>query len=306
MQIGTQVPEPDIEKVKKFCVNLHKINIHHIELGPEISSTFSFKQATSLSRFLAEHGIKVYSVHAPFGEEADLSCPREEKRKKAIISHKQTIEKMQDSESPILVVHPGEKVEEKNLECRIHLFHKSLEELLFFAEKNNVILALENMVPGFVGGSSRQLRQTIKQFDSPYLGICFDTGHSYIGGMLKQDFDSLKNWIVTFHVHDNDGLRDLHLQPPYGTIPWQGFISWVENLAFQHPLILESFPWGKVEFEWVKKEIELLFEGKIYQNPSLPGPIRCASCGHFLFKENEEPVCYCSTKKRRAASNIET
>jgi len=41
---------------------------------------------------------------------------------------------------------------------------------------------------------------------------------------LTQWLAFLKEHIFNFHIHDNDGTRDMHLQPPYGSIDWEEFI----------------------------------------------------------------------------------
>lgn len=296
MEIGTQITQ--IDELERICASLKQAKIRYIELGPEILPSLPPAKITRLSRFLKSQGITVYSVHAPFGEEADLSAPDKDKRRRAVVSHKKIIKRIKEFGCGILVIHPGEEAEEERLSSRFGLFSNNLGEILPLAEENKITLALENMPPGFVGSSSRELRHIIEGFNSSHLRICFDTGHSYLQKSLRSDFDTLKPYILTFHIHDNDGLRDLHLQPPYGTIPWKNFILWVKYLSFPHPLIMECFPWGKVEFEWVKKEIELLFQGKIIQaTSSPPGYIRCPACGHFFFEQEGEPVCYCSFKK---------
>jgi len=298
MQIGTHLPQQ--EKLEEFCSVLAEAEITYIELGPKLLPSLSRREATKFARFLKNQGITVFSVHAPYGDNADISCLEENKRKKALSSHKKIIQKMELFEKSILVIHPGEKVEKEKANQRLHLLRCSLEELLYATQENKIRLALENMPPGFVGDCAKELRQIIKEFNYPNLGICFDTGHSHIGGKLKEDFEILKNNIFTFHIHDNDGLRDLHLQPPYGTIPWENFTRWVEKLSFPHPLILECFPWGQVEFTWVKKEIELLFQGKIIENTcSPPGYVRCPCCGHFFFNQEGKAVCYCSFKNKK-------
>jgi len=277
---------------------LSRVDIRYVELGPDILPSLSPKDTASLSQLLKDRGITVYSVHAPYGEKADLSSCEENKREKAISSHKEIIRKMQEFECKILVIHPGEKTEKKKAQSRLSIFYKSLEEILPLALESKITLAIENMPPGFVGSSAEELRHTIEEFSSPHLRVCFDTGHSHIGGALENDFDTLQHLIITFHIHDNDGLRDLHLQPPYGTIPWKDFVVQMKHSSFSNPIIMECFPWGRVEFEWAKKEIELLFQGKLIQSTSVPsGYVRCPSCGHFFFEEEGKPICYCSFKK---------
>ncbi len=301
MEIGTQVPQ--MNNLEEFCISLSKIGIRYIELGPDVLPSLSSKKMKKLSRILKDQKIKVYSVHAPFGNKADLSLPEEKKRKKAIFIHKEIIDKMSFFGSNILVIHPGEEVKEKDIKNRLNLLCHSLNELLSYAESNKITLALENLPPGSVGDSAEELKGIICRFNSPYLKICFDTGHSHMGGKLKEDFEIIQHQIVTFHIHDNDGVRDLHLQPPYGTIPWKDFINWVKCLSFQNPLIMECFPWGNTEFKWVKKEIELLFEGKVIKDVSSVGKtissgyIRCPVCGHFFFEEKGRPICYCNRNK---------
>ncbi|MBE0479300.1 sugar phosphate isomerase/epimerase [Candidatus Aerophobetes bacterium] len=295
MEIGTQIIQKN--NLEKLCLSLSQINIRYIELGPEVLASLSLEQVTKLSRLFRKQGIRVYSVHAPYGDKADLCALEERKRKKAIVSHKKIMNMMREFNSSILVVHPGDKTEKENVHHRLNLLYNSLEELILCAKENKIILAVENMPPGFPGDSAQELKRMLEEINSPYVGICFDTGHSHIGGALREDFKTLQPYIVTFHIHDNDGVRDLHLQPPYGTIPWEGFVRELTSTSSQNPLIMECFPWGKVDFEWVKREIELLFGGKLIKNVLSPhGYIRCPSCGHFFFEDNGNTVCYCSFK----------
>lgn len=293
MEIGTQIPHR--HNFDKLCFSLREANMKHVELGPELATSLSLKEAVHLTQLLEKQGISVYSIHAPYGEKADLSAEDEKKRKKSIESHKKLIKNMPELQSSILVIHPGDKTDTEKIDLRTKLFCKSLEELLIFASEHKIKLALENMPPGFVGNNAQELKNILEKMNSSQIGICFDTGHAHIGGRFNEDFKTLQPYIVTFHVHDNDGLRDLHLQPPYGTILWDSFVEELQNMSFQNPVIMECFPWGKIEFEWAKREIEFLFNGKLIKNTSSPaGYIRCASCGHFLFEENGKSVCYCS------------
>ena len=50
----------------------------------------------------------------------------------------------------------------------------------------------------------------------------------------------LKDLIITFHLADNDGTRDMHLQPPYGTIPWDDFLSVFRTMDFPCPCRRET------------------------------------------------------------------
>ncbi len=304
MQIGTQIPQTDM--LRLLCELLFQAGIRFIELGHEILPTRSGKEVKKFSSYARARGIKIYSVHAPYGKTNDLSTPEEEKRRQTLLLYKETLDKMTTIESNIMIIHPGEKAAKGELETQLKIFRQSLEKLLVIAEEKKITLAIENMPPSYPGNKAKDLRNIVTEFDSPYLGICFDTGHSHLGGKLIQDIETIKGFIVTFHINDNDGIRDIHLQPPYGTINWEAFILAIQGLDYQGPLIMECFPWGGADPRWAKKEVTWLFEGKVCQVKFSPsGYVRCLKCKHFFFEKKGEPLCYCSFKKSLKRSTFE-
>ncbi len=110
---------------------------------------------------------------------------------------------------------------------------KSLEELLPVAEKEGMTIAIENSFEP--SNSPEELLYYLGRIQSPALGVCFDAGHAIMmaddsvprdrdendddyrktawHGRLKFQHDALGTlapYIVTAHLHDNDGHRDLH------------------------------------------------------------------------------------------------
>ena len=65
----------------------------------------------------------------------------------------------------------------------------------------------------------------LEKFNSPYLGVCFDTGHANLTGRFKEEFLILKDKIFTFHIHDNDGKSDSHLALGEGNIQWEKILK---------------------------------------------------------------------------------
>ena len=122
---------------------------------------------------------------------------------------------------------------------------EALEQLIPEAEKNGVVFAIEN---GFDPGNSPDaLLQYLKKFPSEYFGCCLDTGHanvmdarpdkkmelyaSYVknnwNNDIRQEPDpigKLSDYLVTSHLHDNDGYSDAHMLPGTGTAPWDKWI----------------------------------------------------------------------------------
>lgn len=140
--------------------------------------------------------------------------------------------------------------------CRTYTVHTGAHEHLFFgvsvetcsewirraldvlipeAEKNGLVLALENNCEN--PGSADALLPIFQEYSCKWFGCCYDMGHAhyldpipprpnkiYPNG-LKLEFcsDPLKKLyphIVTAHVHDNDQTGDWHKLPGRGTIDW--------------------------------------------------------------------------------------
>lgn len=294
MEIGAYVPARD--DLREWLDLLEKGGINFVELDAGVLPEKSEGEVEKLSLSFKERKIKVYSVHAPFGGEKDLSIPEEKKREKMLNSVIRVMEKGKVMGAEVIVVHPGGVVaKEEEVGERFKIFCRSIEKILPLAERYRMKIAVENMLPCHPGARATDLKKIVKSFSSPYLGVCFDTGHSNVANKIEDDFKLLKNYIFTFHIHDNDGTRDMHLQPPYGSIDWEKFYSLVKDSPYQGPLNLECLPWKGAEPGWARKEVEWLFEGKILKiNSPRPSYLRCARCGHFIFKDKENPVCYCS------------
>jgi len=108
-------------------------------------------------------------------------------------------------------------------------------------------IAVENMAtrPGEAderrfGTTIEDLFELIEVVGSPLLGICFDTSHAHIEGMdLPEAVRAAAPRLWALHISDNDGVRDLHLHPFYGTIEWLPFLSALREIRFAEPFNLE-------------------------------------------------------------------
>lgn len=247
-------------------------------------------------------GIAIWSVHAPWGGENNLSHLEESKRRQALKSHKRLLRKVGLAGVKVMVIHPGEEAEEKDMPLVTDLLLESLKELMPVSESCGVKLALENMLPKNPGADCGQLRKIVEEVASPWLGVCFDSGHAHVVGDVLEGFEVLKDFIVTFHLQDNDGTGDMHLQPPYGTIDWGTFSKKLRSFNFREPIIVEAMPWGGAGMGWLQKEVWALLEyGPLYlpcaSKSNLRMMVRCPRCNHFLFGTPENWFCRCQEGK---------
>lgn len=247
---------------------------------------------------LRDANVKIWSVHAPFGGDHNLSHLDESKRRDAVRMHIRVLNAIADTGANVLIIHPGVHAEEGDIPRMSEVALRSLEELLPVAEDMGVRLALENMLPDHPGAYAPELRTMVERFESPWLGICFDTGHAHVCGNMLEQFEALQDLIITFHIHDNDGTRDMHLPPGYGTVDWVGFVNLLKRMNFPDPIVIEAGSWQNAGHRWLAREVEALLK----HGPLLfTGPhgkrvvMRCSECGHILFGTRERFFCRCTS-----------
>jgi sugar phosphate isomerase/epimerase len=77
--------------------------------------------------------------------------------------------------------------------------------------------------------------------NSPYLKVCFDTGHANIFSRVpfEEWFSVLRDNIPYMHVNDNKGKIDSELAPGQGTIDWTGFSDLIQKYQLTPDIVFE-------------------------------------------------------------------
>lgn len=130
------------------------------------------------------------------------------------------------------------------------------------ARELGITLCVENLYNGLGGHmiegpccNARKMAERIDHINEQYgcevLGFCFDTGHANLVGLDMEDFiTTLGERLKVLHIHDNDGITDLH-QIPYtfartrenkASTDWQGFCIGLRNINFKGVLSFETAP----------------------------------------------------------------
>ena len=113
----------------------------------------------------------------------------------------------------------------------------SLEILSVFAKHRGVAIALQN-TPNEIG-SPASLVQFVKDTHLNSLRFCFDAGHAHIEGGVVPGFRTMRDLVVTVHVHDNHGEKDEHLLPWEGTIDWDMSFAELASAPEALPFVVE-------------------------------------------------------------------
>ena len=109
-----------------------------------------------------------------------------------------------------------------------------IEKMIALAERNKVQLAFENV------SVSKHLKYILDNYDSPYVGMCYDSGHEHC---WTSDVDWLglyRKRIFAIHLHDNDGNKDAHLLPFEGTIDWDLKMRKIAESSYAGSITIEA------------------------------------------------------------------
>jgi sugar phosphate isomerase/epimerase len=260
-----------------------------IETGPDFFLNNDDRRVESTARVFREKGVSIRSIHAPFGNNCNLSDMDIEKRGKAVRTHRDLLYKSALAEVEMIIIHPGvggfssqEDMDKANL-----LAFESISQLIDAAEETGVALALENMLPAHPGYEIRHILETLERINSPSLGVCFDSGHAHVCGNMKEFMEAVGEYTISIHMQDNDGTRDMHLQPPYGTTDWQAFVEVLQKINYRRPITIEARPWGGASYKQMLREVSAVLESP--DNTSF----RCQECGHAILRNERGWFCNC-------------
>ena len=139
---------------------------------------------------------------------------------------------------------------------------KFIDSLAPLARDLGITLCIENLYDGLYGHmvegpccDARKAAERIDRINERYqaevLGFCFDTGHANLVGLDFEGFlSTLGHRLKVLHIHDNDGVADLH-QIPFtftrtrenvSSTDWEGFIRGLQNIHFDGVLNFETAP----------------------------------------------------------------
>lgn len=90
-----------------------------------------------------------------------------------------------------------------------------------------------------------------KKYREEVLGFCFDTGHANLVGLDFESFlTTLGSRLKVLHIHDNDGISDLHQIPFTFTrtrenrpsTDWEGLVRGLREISYDGVLSFETAP----------------------------------------------------------------
>lgn len=137
-----------------------------------------------------------------------------------------------------------------------------LDSIAPMAKEMGITICIENLYDGIAGHlvegpccdagrAVERIERMNDKYHAEVLGFCFDTGHANLAGVDMENFiTALGSHLKVLHIHDNDGISDLH-QIPFtftktrenkSSTDWDGFIRGLQKIKFRGTLSFETAP----------------------------------------------------------------
>ena len=157
------------------------------------------------------------------------------------------------------------------VEHPVHLFDRPKEEqyqynkemyleLIPLAKKTGIVICLENRFvernAHLMEGMGSDFAESVRLIDElneaageELFGFCFDVGHAnLLGKNMYQSLLTLGDRLKILHIHDNDGVSDLHTMPftferswNESSTDWEGFLCGLKEIGYRGVLNFEVF-----------------------------------------------------------------
>ena len=222
--------------------------VAQIEFGPNCVPIWDNPvRLESLRAALDETGVRVNSIHAPFGPEYDISSPDAAVRERGIEAAGLCLRRLAELGGRSVIVHPsGEPIEDAQRDAHME---RALDSLRRIEERipdgDGFSIAIEHLPRTCLCHDSRELLEVLDRLDSRRFGICQDVNHANLREDLCAATRQYGSRIVTLHISDNDGVDERHWLPGRGSIPW---LEWKEQLlasGYDGPFLYEVGPWNE-------------------------------------------------------------
>lgn len=214
----------------------------------KFATDFSERNFRNLRKYAEERDLVFNQAHAPFPS----SCADEELTKRRFEEIVQCIKNASYLGVRNIVVHPcqhltynDEGVPEKLFEMNMD-FYNSLKP---YSEEYGVRIAIENMwqsvrekILHSTCSRPDEFIRYIDELNSDCFVACLDIGHAMLVCEKPDEFiRKLGNKrLKALHVHDVDGIHDLHTLPYFGIIDWDSVAKALAEIEYEGDLTFEA------------------------------------------------------------------
>jgi sugar phosphate isomerase/epimerase len=219
-----------------------------IEIGVDFPDYFDHRNSSELQKLmdkLSSTGVRVHSIHSPFGPQYDISSLDDSVHERGVDALIDSIELAGLIGAGRVITHASDVLPDAP-NGRFERARGVLREMSFVAEESDIRLALENLPPGYLGHTPEEIFALIEGASIKSICVCFDSGHANLSGHFGEYAEKLLPYAVTTHIHDNDGTEDQHRFPGEGNIDWREFRAAYRKSGSTASIMLECIPPGHI------------------------------------------------------------
>lgn len=204
----------------------------HLQSDQEIAA-WAREQRTAVQA----SGLKLWSVHLPYGTAYDLSATDSLQSATAVRQQERALGLLKILKPQVAVLHAcSGKITPQERESRKASFVQRVKPLAAEYRKAEVTLALETLPADYLGNTSQEILEMIQGI--PNLGVCLDINH-----IMLEDHSaairSLGKSIVTTHLSDHDAQADRHWLPYLGRIDWKSALRALTAVNYEGVMLFE-------------------------------------------------------------------
>ncbi len=226
-----------------YLKNIANAGFTHIHWCHHWNTDFLYSkwEIEQIKKWLDDYGLKLLDLHGSAGNEKNWASPQEYQRLSGVELVKNRIDMTAYLSADVVIMHvPGDP---DSIPIR-----KSLDELQPFARERNVRIAIEN-------GNFNAIKKLFSEYPPDYIGLCYDSGHGNVKDANGLDhLESVKDRLISLHLHDNNETGDQHLLMFMGTVNWERLAKIIANSSYKKCVSMEV----SMRLSGIEDEMEFL------------------------------------------------
>ncbi|WP_026338974.1 sugar phosphate isomerase/epimerase family protein [Fusobacterium russii] len=196
------------------------------------------KYNEKMLKILENYNFFSISFHGPF-RKCNLADLTEEAWEKALYSYEESLKIIENYKPSFLVLHTNESVPGKIIDddLRNKIIEK-IDYLIKLGKKYNVDIVIENV------GIRENMVFSQNEYENLILKnnykCLIDIGHAFLNEWdIESCIKKLKNNILGYHFHNNDGVFDSHETIFKGVIDYKEIVEYVKKYTPTAKIVLE-------------------------------------------------------------------
>lgn len=212
-----------------------------------LSDTGMAEKFANVKKWADEAGIKIWSVHMPYGKKIDLSMTDEDERKGVAGLHKKLLEYCSVLDPEIILFHPSYLPERHKREEHKDQLVKSVRELNPLVKRMKATMVIENML-GYklVRDEKREnplfrsVEEAVELMNRMPRSVYSAIDMNHIKDP-EQLIDSMGRRLRSVHIADGNGEKECHYLPcsGEGQNDWVAILRALDRAGYKGPFMFE-------------------------------------------------------------------